>query len=82
MLNMETSTGLGASRVMEKAVAFFGPGGLGMDLVERGACCARFAGGGGFVLVQTEELPDGKKTRVVVQGREWETQIKDFIRKL
>lgn len=82
MLNIEKKTRLGPGKVVEKAVAFFGPKGLGMDLVEQDRCCARFRGGGGFVLVQTEELGDQERTKVVLQGREWETPMKEFLAKL
>lgn len=67
-----------------KARAFFGPGGLGMEVTEMADCCARFAGAGGQVYVQAspprsraEEEPGG--SRVEIQGREWEHQIRQFL---
>jgi hypothetical protein len=82
MLKIEKTTRLGPGAVIDRAVTFFGTGGLGLDLVEKDACCARFDGGGGFVLVQTTGLPEERKTSVVVEGREWEIQIKEFMGKL
>ena len=82
MVKIEKTRRLGSGAVIDRAVTFFGSGGLGLDLVKRDACCARFEGGGGFVLVQTTDLPEEKKTSVVVEGREWEIQIKEFVRKL
>ena len=84
MIRMEAESELSPEEVVEKAKAFFGPGGLGMEVTELADCCARFAGGGGQVYVQAsrprsrpEEKPDG--SRVEIQGREWEYQIRQFL---
>jgi len=82
MLSIERTTRLKPDVVIDKAVAFFGPKGLGMDLVERDSCCVRFSGGGGYVLVQTEDLPEQKRRRVTAEGREWEIPIKEFMKHL
>lgn len=65
--------------VIEKAVAFFGPSNMGMDVVEQGDCCARFQGGGGYVFVQAADIDGKDGSKVTVEGREWETQIKQFM---
>ena len=67
------------SDVVEKAVAFFGPSGVGLDVVDQGACCARFEGTGGYVFVQAVEVDDREGSNVSVEGREWEYQIKQFM---
>jgi hypothetical protein len=83
MLNIEKKTRLDSRTVVDRAVAHFGPDGLDLEVVERGDCCVRFRGGGGFVLVQTEDLERGsKRTKVVIQGREHEFQIREFLRTL
>lgn len=82
MLNMEKVTQQTPRKVIDRAVSLFGPGGWGLEVVERDACCARFRGSGGFVIVQTEELAVGGKTKVVVQGREVEPAIREFLRAL
>jgi hypothetical protein len=46
---------LSPDKVMEKALEFFGPGGLGLEVKEQGEDCATFEGGGGHVFVQACE---------------------------
>lgn len=68
--------------VIEKAVEFFGPPGYGLEVIEQGECCALFRGGGGHVSIQTAEANGGKKTQVTVEGREFDSQILDFIKEI
>jgi hypothetical protein len=82
MIRMEKSSKLAPSEATDKAVAFFGPGGLGLEMIERAECCVRLEGGGGYVFVQAEEGEKGHGSLVVVEGREWEYQIKRFLEKL
>ncbi len=82
MLNMERKTRLDSSKVINKAVDFFGPDGLGLDVVDTGDCCARFEGGGGFVFLRTQDLEGKRKTSVLMEGREWEVKIKEFMGRL
>ena len=67
------------SEVIEKAVAFFGPSGQGMNVVEQDDCCARFEGAGGYVSVHVADINDRDGSNVTIEGREWEYQIKQFI---
>lgn len=69
-------------KVIEKAVAFFGPSGQGMDVIDRGDCCARFEGSGGYVFVQAADIEDKKGSNVTIEGREWEFQVKQFLGKI
>ena len=70
------------SEVINRALAFFGPGGLGLEVVEQGECCARFEGGGGYVFVESSAAASGKGSEVTVEGREWESQIRQFLGKI
>jgi hypothetical protein len=70
------------SEVISRALAFFGPGGLGLDVVEQGECCARFEGGGGYVFIESSDVASGKGCEVTVEGREWESQIRQFLGKI
>jgi hypothetical protein len=84
MIRMEAESKLSPDEVIEKARAFFGPGGIGLEVTEFSNCCARFEGGGGQVYVQaaarqTAAGRDPSRSRVEIQGREWERQIKDFL---
>jgi hypothetical protein len=82
MISIEKSIKLTPSEAIDKAVAFFGPGGLGLEMTERAECCVRLEGGGGYVFVQADEGEKGKGSLVEVDGREWEYHIKRFLEKL
>jgi hypothetical protein len=66
-------------KVIEKAIATFGEGGLGLEVTEQAHCCARFEGGGGHIFVTASE---GDKTKVDLETREWDYQVKQFMRRL
>jgi hypothetical protein len=82
MISLVKESKLAPSRVIERAVAFFGPGGWGLEIVERAECCARFEGGGGHVFVQAIEQEKGRGSEVAVESREWEQAAKAFLQKL
>ena len=65
--------------VIQKAVDFFGKSGVGLKVVERSRCCARFEGGGGHVSLT---LSEGEKTEVELVTREWDYQVKQFVRQI
>ena len=71
---------LSPAKVLEKALEFFGPGGLGLEVKEEGEGCAIFDGGGGHVFVQACE--GGKGSEVDLETREWDYQVKQFMRKI
>jgi len=52
---------LSPDKVMEKALEFFGPGGLGLEVKDQGEGCATFEGGGGHVFVQVCEGGKGSE---------------------
>lgn len=79
MIRMGKDSNLEPSVVIEKAVAFFGPGGIGLEVESQDVCCARFEGAGGYVYVQSADVQDGAGSSVTVEGREWEKQIKQFM---
>jgi hypothetical protein len=82
VIRMGKESKLSPAEVVERAVKFFGPAGVGLTVADQGACCARFEGGGGYVFVQTANVDDQKGSDVTVEGREWERQVKDFIGKI
>lgn len=79
MVKMGKESKLLPSEVVEKAVVFFGPSGVGMKVVNRDDCCARFEGAGGHVYIHTAELEGEGGSKVTAEGREWEYQIKQFM---
>lgn len=68
-------------KVLEKALAFFGPGGLGLKVEEQSGCCLRLIGGGGYVLVQIES-GERSRTTVLLETREWDYQVRQFLESL
>ena len=67
---------------MTRAISFFGPEGLGLQVEERAACCARFVGGGGHVSLQIVEQAESGGIEVTLEGREWDSQIRQFLEKI
>ncbi len=82
MIRMEKSSKLTPLEVADKAVAFFGPGGLDLEVTEPGECCVRLGGGGGYVFVQAAEGENGNGSLVEVESREWEYHVKRFLEKV
>lgn len=68
-------------QVLERALAFFGPGGLGLTVEEQGDCCLYLSGGGGHVLIQIGPAKSGR-TSVILETREWDDQAIRFLERL
>ena len=63
--------------IVDRAVKYFGKGGLGLDEVEKTKCCLSFSGVGGFVVVSIE---DQSKHRIVdIESKEWDYHAKNFL---
>jgi hypothetical protein len=80
MLRLEIQTKLSPEKAVEKAVAFFGPDGYGLEVKENYKNHAYFVGGGGSVTISTSVK--GKKTAVDIESREWDFQVKEFAEKI
>jgi hypothetical protein len=77
MIRIEKTTRLQPTQIIDKAAAYFGDAGEGLQEKERGMCCVSFEGGGGYVAVT---VADEDKHRVVdVESREFEYQVKKFL---
>jgi hypothetical protein len=72
-------TNKSAQEIIDRAVDFFGKNGEGLEIIDRGACCATFEGGGGHVSLTVTE---GDKTEVELVTREWDYQAKQFMRQI
>ena len=66
------------AKVLERAVSYFGPGGLG--LISQGIedDCANFEGGGGHIAISTRKK-DGK-TDIELETQEWDIQVLEFLK--
>jgi hypothetical protein len=80
MIHLGKESKLSPPKVLERAIEFFGPGGVGLEVKEQDESCTRFEGGGGFVFVRVCEGEKG--TEVDLEAREWEYQAKQFMGKI
>ena len=78
MINMGKKTKLHPTEVVAKAVKFFGPAGVGLEIKEQTENSAQFEAMGGFVTMQVVEAEAGKSD-VSVFGREFDYQIQQFV---
>jgi len=76
MIRLEVETKNPSEKAMQHLKAFFGSGGLGLDIVEETEGQIRFEGGGGYVGAVV--CSAGKKSRIELVSREWEQQVKKF----
>lgn len=80
MLNLSAGTKLDKEEVIKRAVAFFGPGGYGLEVTEEADGYAAFTGGGGGIEVTA--VTEGKKTSVDLLSQEWDYQVREFLDKI
>jgi hypothetical protein len=80
MARYSVETKLSPEEAIERARAYFGEGGLGLELIEQEEpCCVYFEGGGGHVVVTA--CPKDK-TEVELETREWDYHVKRFMREI
>jgi hypothetical protein len=79
MASYYAETKLSPEKAIQKAIAYFGKGGVGLETMEKGSCCAHFEGSGGHILVA---VSDGPKTRVDLETREWDYAVRQFMRRI
>ncbi|MHA2045229.1 MAG: hypothetical protein ACW99G_10570 [Candidatus Thorarchaeota archaeon] len=77
---MSRRTKMSADEILDSAKRYF-DGSFGLSLENYNpSCCAEFTGEIGFVDIAVERSYE--KMEVIVRTREWEYQVKDFLRKL
>jgi hypothetical protein len=82
MARYGVETKLSPEETIKKAMAYFGEGGLGLEMTEQNPCCVYFVGGGGHVSVMVGTVEKKKKTTVTLETREWDYQVKRFMREI
>jgi len=82
MISLAKDSKLTPAKVIERAEAYFGPKGIGLEVVDCADCCARFEGGGGHIFVQTAAGEKGKGSQVNIEAREWEREAEKFLGKI
>jgi hypothetical protein len=82
MRNLEGHTRLRPNEVLDRALAYFGPKGLGLQTAPRQFTRVEFQGGAGVVVVSVLlDLRNGSTT-VGVTSREWDRKAEDFLASL
>jgi hypothetical protein len=81
MLKLTKKSKLSPEEAVKRAVAFFGPGGLGMKITEQAPTCAYFRGVSESY-VNVTACVEGKGSSVEVESREWDKEAKEFMTKI
>jgi hypothetical protein len=81
MLKLSKKSKLSPEEAVKQAVAFFGPGGLGMKIVEQSPTCAYFRDVSESY-VNVTACVEGKGSSVEVESREWDRKAKEFMSKI
>src|SRR5437773_11866799 len=77
MLKLEVKTRLPEEQVTQRIRAFFRDGN-GLNITAEAPDCLTFEGGGGYVTATI--CREANETRVELETREWEEQVKQFAR--
>ena len=80
MIRMAKQTRLKPEEIIARAVEFFGEKGEQLEERERNPCCVYFNGGGGYVSISIAE--ESKKRTLDIETREFEYQVKRFLKML
>jgi hypothetical protein len=80
MIRLGTKTRKDPTKVLDQAVEFFGPQGLGLEVRRRAADSVYFAGSIGHV--QVTAIAENDSTDVDIESQEWEYDAKRFLEKI
>jgi hypothetical protein len=80
MARYGTETKLKPEETIKQAEAYFGDKGLGLKVIQKEACCISLEGGGGHVSVTA--IADKPKTKVELETREWDYQVRKFMEEI
>jgi hypothetical protein len=75
-LRYEVTTKLTPQEALERAIAYFGRGGQGLEITNKGDLSLVFQGGGGYVAI---EARPGDKTTLDLETREWDYAVRQFM---
>ena len=75
-MRYEVSTELTPREALEQALAAFGPGGLGLQIVSQTNLGLVFQGGGGYIATTAQP---GESTTMELETREWDYAVQQFM---
>jgi hypothetical protein len=80
MLRIAAETRLTPEEAIKKVIAYFGPAGHKMELISQTETSVYFEGTGGSIAA--EAVKENGKTSLEFVSREWDYQVREFIRTL
>jgi len=79
-MRYQATTKLSPQEAITRAKDYFGPQGVGLEVIDEQATCVTLQGGGGHVSVVA--CTDDKKTTLDLETREWDYAVQQFMRKV
>lgn len=79
-MRYEVTTGLSQQEAMARVKEYFGPHGVGLEVIDEQETCVTFQGGGGHVSVVAR--PAEHKTNLELETREWDYAVRKFMEKV
>jgi hypothetical protein len=79
-MRYEVSTKLSPQQAIAYAKDYFGPQGVGLEVIDEEEASVTLQGGGGHVSVVA--CPGAKKTTLELETREWDYPVRQFMRQL
>jgi hypothetical protein len=76
-MRYQATTEKSPQEAIERALAYFGPQGVGLELIDQSAMCLLFEGGGGHVSIVA--CPGEKQTTLELETREWDYAVRQFM---
>ena len=78
-MRYQVSTSLSHDEVLEQAVAFFGPKGVGLTMTSQTRYGAILQGGGGHVSIA---IQPGEPTTIELETRQWDYPVQQFMHRV
>ena len=78
-MRYEVTTKLTPQQALERAVAYFGRGGQGLEITSQGDLSLVFQGGGGHVAITAQP---GDETTLELETREWDYAVQQFMKEV
>jgi hypothetical protein len=75
-MRYEVATELTPRQALERALAEFGPGGLGLQMTSQANLGLVFQGGGGYIAITAQP---GATTTLELETREWDYAVQQFM---
>lgn len=75
-MRYEVTTTLTPQEALERAIAYFGHGGQGLEITSKSDLSLVFQGGGGYVAITARS---GDNTTLDLETREWDYAVRQFM---